>query len=96
MLAALLALVPGVLAAIPSMTTGVQQVIALIAAIRTAAIQDGTWTPELDSAFLNALLATKTDPAWQPDPKPVVPTGGVIPPGPQPDPNPPVALPPSA
>lgn len=93
---AILALLPGILALIPSISNGVEQLIALIGSIRTAAQQTGEWSPELETQFLNALLATKTDPAWQPDPKPVVPTGGVNSPGPQPDPTPPVALPLSA
>lgn len=71
-MAAILALLPGILSMLPTITTGVEKLVALIGSIRGAAQQSGEWTPDLESAFLNALLATKTDPAYQPD-KPATP-----------------------
>ena len=64
---ALLLLLPQIIALLPTVTTGVQYLIQWIASIRGAAQQSGIWTPELETAFLDALLATATDPAYQPD-----------------------------
>jgi hypothetical protein len=59
---ALIALLPSLLAALPSLWTMIQS-------IRGAAQQSGEWTPELETQYQNALMATKTDPAWQSDRK---------------------------
>jgi len=64
---AILALLPGILSLLPTIVTGAEKIIALIGSIRAASQQSGEWTPELEAAFLNALLATKTDPAYQSD-----------------------------
>lgn len=65
--AAILAILPQIIALIPIITTGVEHIIAWINSIRTAAQQTGQWTPALETAFLEALIATKLDPAYQPD-----------------------------
>ena len=65
---AILALLPSILALIPTIGAGVKYIIDFIASIRVVAQQSGEWTPELETQFLNALLATRNDPAWQPDP----------------------------
>ena len=65
-----LALLPVILAAIPTITTGVNYLISWVESVRQALKQSGEWTPEMETAFLNSLVATKTDPAYQPDPKP--------------------------
>ena len=68
-MAAILALLPGVIALIPTISSGVQSIIALVNSIRKAAQQSGEWTPDLDRQFMDALIATATDPKWQSDPK---------------------------
>lgn len=66
---AIIAIIAQLIPLIPSLTVGVESLIAFIASIRTAAQQSGEWTPELEKAFLDALLARSTSPAWRPDPK---------------------------
>ena len=70
---AALALLPIILQYLPTMTVGVEQLIAWITSVRTAASQASVWTPELETAFLEALIATKTTPAYQLDPAAAVP-----------------------
>jgi len=53
----LLPLVPQLVSAIPMVTTGVKSLIAFIASIRSAAMQAGAWTPAMESAFIEALIA---------------------------------------
>jgi hypothetical protein len=52
---------------IPTIASGVEHLIAFIGSVRAAAQQTGEWTPAMEEAFRAALLATKTDPAYQPD-----------------------------
>ena len=66
-MAAILALLPGLIALIPTITTGIGQLIAFIAAIRTAAQQSGEWTPALETAFVDALIAKGSTDAWKTD-----------------------------
>lgn len=61
------ALAQALIAALPTITVGITQLIAWITEVRKAAQQSAAWTPEMESAFLRALEATKTNPAYQPD-----------------------------
>lgn len=71
---ALLVLLPQIFALIVGLSGSINGVIDLINKIRDAAKQTGDWTDDMETQYLNAILATRYDPAWQPDPKPVVPT----------------------
>lgn len=64
-MAAALALLPIVLQYLPKVETGVEQLIAWITAVRSAAKQAAVWTPEQETDFLEALIAQ--NPAWQTD-----------------------------
>lgn len=66
-MAAALALLPQILALLPTVEVGVEHLIAWIQSIRTAAKQSGEWTPDLETAFLNSLVAWAGSPALQPD-----------------------------
>lgn len=66
-MAAILALLPGLINLIPTVTTGLSSLIAFIGAIRSAAQQSGEWTPELEKAFLDALIAKGSTNAWKTD-----------------------------
>ena len=66
---------PAVIAALPTIfelirlaVPGVQNLIQWVLAVRTTLQQNAAWTPELEEAFIASLVATKTDPAYQPDP----------------------------
>lgn len=65
---AVLALLPQLMALIPSITVGVQHIILWVQSIRSAAQQSGEWTPELENQFIAMLVSTTTNPAWMPDP----------------------------
>lgn len=64
---ALLLLLPQLIALIPTITTGVGSLISFIASIRTAAQQTGEWTPALETAFVNAVIAKASTNAWKTD-----------------------------
>ena len=64
---AILALLPQIFALLPTVTTGVEHLIAWIESIRASAQQSGEWTPELDDQYRASLLATRNNPAYQPD-----------------------------
>ena len=66
-MAALLALLPGLISLIPTISTGIQHLIAFIATIRTAAQQSGEWTPALEAQFVDALIAKGSTDAWKTD-----------------------------
>jgi len=66
-MAAIIALLPTLIALIPTISTGIQNLIAFIASIRTAAQQSGEWTPELEKQFLDALIAKGSTDAWKTD-----------------------------
>jgi hypothetical protein len=70
---AALALLPIILQYLPQVTVGVEQLIAWINSIRSAASQTGEWTDVLEAQYRASLLATVNDPAWQPDPLPAAP-----------------------
>lgn len=65
--AALLALLPQIIALIPTITSGVSDLISFIASVRLAAQQSQSWTPELETAFLNSLIEKGKSKAWQTD-----------------------------
>ena len=62
----ILALLPQLLVQLPAMKTGANEFIAWVRSIRKATQQTREWTPELEDAFLDALSARASDPAWQP------------------------------
>lgn len=67
-MAAILALLPQLIALIPSITTGVGSVIKFVGQVRAAAQQSGEWTPELEKQFVDALIAKgSNDAAWKTD-----------------------------
>lgn len=66
-MAAILALLPGIISLIPTVTSGVENLIAFIASIRAAAQQSGEWTAELEAAFVAALIAKGSSKPYTPD-----------------------------
>lgn len=66
-MAATLLIVNGLLPLLPSITTGAAELWKFITTVRTAAQQSNEWTPALETAYQQALLATANDPAYQPD-----------------------------
>lgn len=62
-----LALVQIIMPLLPTITTGVNHLIAWIQSVRTAAQQANEWTDEMEIAFRKSLEETKTNPAYQPD-----------------------------
>jgi len=51
---------------LPTVTTGVEELIAFINTIRSAAQQSGEWTPAHEDAYRASLFATTKDPAYAP------------------------------
>jgi hypothetical protein len=66
-MAAIIALLPQLIALIPTISTGVSNLITFIASVRTAATQTGDWTPALEAQFVAALIASGSSHAWQTD-----------------------------
>jgi len=64
---AILALLPGLIGLIPTITTGLSSLIAFIAAIRTAAQQSNEWTPALEKLFVDSLILKASTNAWKTD-----------------------------
>lgn len=64
---AALALIPVILQYLPQVTVGVENLIAWIRSIRSAAQQSGEWTDALEAQFRKSLLDSGIDPAYQPD-----------------------------
>lgn len=60
-------LLPQILLAIPKVEVGVESLIAWVQSLRTAAQQSGDWTAEQEAAFLESLIARRTDRAYLPD-----------------------------
>ena len=58
---------PVIIDLIARLAPGFQHLITWVMAVRPILQQDGAWTPELQEAFLQSLIKTKTDPAYQPD-----------------------------
>jgi len=65
---AALAALPTIFELIRLAVPGVQNLIAWVLAIRTTLQQSAEWTPAMEEAFIASLVATKTAPAYQPDP----------------------------
>ena len=63
-----LAALPIILELIKLATPGFVHLINWVMALRVTLKQDAAWTPEFEEAFIAALVATKTDPAYIPDP----------------------------
>ncbi len=61
------ALIAQIIAALPTITTGVSHLIAWLSEVRNATKQTGEWTPELEAKFMDALIDRATSPAYQPD-----------------------------
>ena len=70
-MAAALAALPTILQLITLMAPGFTHLIKWVMSLRLAASQSREWTEEMETAFITALIATKTDPAYTPDPPPV-------------------------
>lgn len=66
-MAALVLLIPQILAAIPVTTSAITATVKWIESIRAAAQQSGEWTPEAENAFQAYLIGTWTDPKWMTD-----------------------------
>lgn len=66
-MAAILLLLPQLIALIPTVATGVGALINFIAQVRTAAQQSGEWTPALETAFVNAVIVKASTDAWKTD-----------------------------
>jgi len=64
---AILALLPQLIALIPTISSGVGDLIKFIGAVRGAAQQSSEWTPELEKAFLDSLIAKASTTAWKTD-----------------------------
>ena len=64
---AIIAALPVIIDLIARLAPGFQHLITWVMAVRPILQQDGAWTPELQEAFLQSLIKTKTDPAYQPD-----------------------------
>lgn len=66
-MAALVLLIPQILAAIPIATQAITATIKWIESIRAAAQQSGEWTPEAENAFVAWMANTLSDPKWMTD-----------------------------
>lgn len=66
-LAAIVASLPEIFKLISLAVPGVQHLIDYVFKVRDVLTQSGHWTPEIQAAFIQSLIATKTDPAYQPD-----------------------------
>ena len=51
---------------LPTIGTGVENIISFIGSVRTAAKQTGEWTDAMEANFRGALLVMGRDPAYQP------------------------------
>lgn len=56
-----------ILAVLPLITTGVNELVAWIKTVRTTAQQTGEWTAAAEAAYKESLLASAQDPANKPD-----------------------------
>ncbi len=62
-----LAIAQAILALMPLVTTGTEHLFAFIQSVRSAALQTGEWTPEMETTFQLRLLAKADLPQSQPD-----------------------------
>ncbi len=62
-----IALVQLLLPLMPKIVVGAEELWKFIDKTREAAQQTGEWKPEIEAAYQQSLLDTKTDPAYQPD-----------------------------
>lgn len=56
-----------IIAILPKITVGVEQLVAWIRGVREASQQSGEWTPDMEAAFRQALLDTADAPEYKPD-----------------------------
>jgi len=68
-MSAILTLLPSIIGLIPTLTVGIEHLIAFIMSVRMATMQTKEWTQELEDQFLKALLDTTLQAAYQPDKK---------------------------
>ena len=54
-----------IMALLPTVTSGVEHLIAFVKTVRKSALSNGEWTEEMEQAFRAALLATGSDPKWK-------------------------------
>jgi hypothetical protein len=66
-MAAITASLPAIFELIRLGVPGLQHLIAYVFEVRNVLTQSDEWTVEMQSAFVAALVATKSDPAYQPD-----------------------------
>ena len=52
---------------LPTVETGVSELISFINTVRSAAQQSGEWTAAIEAAYRESLFATTSDPAYKPD-----------------------------
>jgi hypothetical protein len=64
---AILLLLPQIIALIPTVTTGVREIVSFVEGVRAAAQQSSEWTPELEKAFVESLIARAKSDAWKTD-----------------------------
>ena len=64
---AALALAAQIIPLLPTIETGVASLVAFISNVRSAATQSKEWTPDMEKAFLDSLLAMATEHAWLTD-----------------------------
>lgn len=67
-MAAALAILPSVMQLITLAVPGFTHLINWVMSIRVAARQSAEWTDAMEDAFIASLVATKTNPAYIPDP----------------------------
>lgn len=64
---AAIAALPTILALIQVAVPGVESLIAWVASLRASATPTGAWTAQMESDFLNSLVAMSKSHAWTPD-----------------------------
>ena len=62
-----IAVAQAILALMPLITTGTENLVAFIEKVRSAAQQTGEWPPEAEAAYQARILAKADSPAAQPD-----------------------------
>lgn len=62
------ALAQVIIALLPTVTSGVEHLIAFVESVRTVAKTTGEWTDDMQAKYRQSLVACGKDPAWQPDP----------------------------
>ena len=63
----ILALLPQIIGLIPTIAVGVKEIVSFVEGVRSAAQQSSEWSPELEKAFMDALIARAKSDAWKTD-----------------------------